>query len=84
MKNSLLVLCFKENSGSIKHEITSVEITFGENYENVVTVKIKRSVPQVCTEDMMDTVIFIEIPKYNRIETGTFKIDVENEYIKHE
>lgn len=81
-ENSLLVFCLTETSGSIRHEVTSVEITFGENRENVVTVNLKRSVPEVCTCDMADWIIFIEIPKYARIETGTFNVKIDNCYTK--
>lgn len=75
-QKSLLIVSLEENSSSITHEIKNIEITRGESGKNTVTVTIERILPEEGYGDcaMQPWYILIEVPKYNRIESGNLQV----------
>ncbi len=52
----LLLILIEEGSGSVRHNVESVEMSGGK-----MEIKVKRTVPEVCTDDMAEWHIMIEL-----------------------
>ena len=64
-KKLLILVLLEEGSGSIHHEVKSVK-TSGSNVE----IDIEVNIPEVCTDDMAEWHIMIEVDKDSGIEKG--------------
>lgn len=68
-KNALLMVIVEEPSGSIRHEFTG----FGEKN----SILIERLVPEVCTTDMANWHILIEVPNTSPVLLSAYYPSVE-------
>lgn len=71
-ENILILVLLEEGSGSIRHEVKSVKA-----YRGNVEIDIAVKCPEVCTEDMAEWHIIIEIDKDSGIENNdNFKVNL--------
>ena len=73
--NSLIMILLEEGSGSIRHAVSGVEYENGET-----TITITRIVPEVCTDDMAEWHVVVEIPKDSPVleHPENIKVKFEN------
>ena len=64
-KNDLLIVLLEEGSGSIRHEVTGLDIESSDDGEKkyVIRPEIVRLIPEVGTDDMAEWHILIEVNK---------------------
>lgn len=58
----LILVLLEEGSGSVRHEVKSVELT-EEDGKTQMTIRIDSITPDICTDDMAEWHIFIEPEK---------------------
>ncbi len=57
-KNDLIFVITENGSGSIRHNVESVEFS-----DNRAVITVKNKIPEICTDDMAYWHIFISVPK---------------------
>ena len=62
-KKLLILVLLEEGSGSIRHEVKAVKA-----YNGNVEIDIETNVPEICTEDMAEWHIIIELDKNSEID----------------
>ena len=68
----LIILVLEEGSGSIRHEVNSIR----PYYDNTWQLTVRRITPEVCTDDMAQWHLLIEVQKNLIAEDETIIVDV--------
>lgn len=68
----LIILVLEEGSGSIRHEVNGIR----PYYDNTWQLTVRRITPEVCTDDMAQWHLLIEIQKNLIAEDETIVVDV--------
>ena len=68
----LIILVLEEGSGSIRHEVNGIR----PYYDNTWQLTVRRITPEVCTDDMAQWHLLIEVQKNLIAEDETIVVDV--------
>ncbi len=77
LHNSLIVFSILETSGSISHKISSHKID-----NDTITINVKRTTPEWCTDDMMNWLVAYEVTKEELQNVNSIVIMVNGEELK--